>query len=121
VPADWLWEWVEEDVDEHAAIAALLVPAEFFHRDSEVCLARELLARYGDRGAVRDALQQNNGTEAYTGLSSEHYADAKERLEAFRDNETDPQVIRWVDDEISRLEKKINASEQFEERIGIDE
>lgn len=121
VPADWLWEWVEEDVDKHAPIAARLVPSEFFHRDSEVCLARELLARYGDRDAVRDTLQQNNGTEAYTGLGSDHYSDAKEQLEAFKDNETDPQVIRWVDDEIRRLEEKINASEQFEERIGINE
>jgi len=121
VPADWLWEWVEEDVDNHAPVAALLVPAELFHSNSEVCLAREILVRYGDRGQVRDALHKNDGPVAYVGLSSKHYDEIKERLVSFKNEETNPQVIRWVEDEIRQLEDEINASEQFEERIGIDE
>lgn len=121
VPVSSLWSWVEEDVENNASIAALLVPAEFFHGDTEMCLAREVLARYGDREQVQEALSGNYGTEFYTGLGSKHHSEKKERLEAFKEAETDPQVIRWVEDEIQQLEKKIDSAAQFEERIGIDE
>jgi hypothetical protein len=121
VPIDLLWEWVEEDVEHNGPLAARIVPAELFHSDTEVCLAREVLARYGDQEAVRSVLSANFGTEFYTGLSSDHYTNKKERLEEFKEAEADAQVIRWADDEIQQLKAQINASSEFEERVGIDE
>ncbi|RLM83619.1 hypothetical protein D3D02_17375 [Halobellus sp. Atlit-38R] len=120
VPQDLLWEWVEEDPEVNAILAARLVPAELFHSNERVCLARELLAQYGDRDDVRDAFSGNYRTESWVGPESEHYTRKKERLEEFREEESNRNVLRWVNNQISELKDRIEQARRHEERLGFD-
>jgi len=115
VPPELIWEWVNEDVDENGILAARLVPARFFHDEEEVCLARELLKRYGDVEDIRQAVSNNYHSEAIVGPSSEHYKKKKQDIEQFKEQEDDSNVLKWVNEEISDLDKKIRVSEMREE------
>ncbi len=43
-----IWMWVEEDVENRSPYLASFIPAKLFHSEEELCLARELLIKYGD-------------------------------------------------------------------------
>lgn len=113
-----LWEWVDESKDERAPILASAVPATFSPREKRNSLAREVLSKYGDIEGVFDAISSNYGTESWWGPASEHYQQKKERLEAIKQDETDSNVISWVNQELADLDQSINQAEQFEERLG---
>lgn len=113
-----LWGWVDEDQDERAALLASAVPATFTPEEERSSLAREVLSRYGDVEGVFEAVSGNYGTESWWGPASEHYQQKKERLQALKQNETDRNVISWVNQELADLEQSINQAEQFEERLG---
>lgn len=119
VPPDWLWDWVEQDEENNAILAAMIVPSRLFHSETETCLARELLKRYGDREEVRNTFSGNYGTESWSGPTSEHYREKKEQLEEFREEESNENVLLWVNSTISKLEDDISQAEKYEERIGI--
>lgn len=119
VPSERLWEWIEQNPERNAVIAANLVPTDLYHSDSDGSLARELLKRYGDREDVRDTFTGNYGTESWSGPSSEHYQQKKEHLEEFRESEQNENVLIWVNNQIASLEERISQAEKYEERLGF--
>ncbi|PSP73174.1 hypothetical protein BRC86_09870 [Halobacteriales archaeon QS_3_64_16] len=118
IPPDLLREWAEEDPETNGIIAARLVPARFFHDEGKKCLARELLKRYGDIEDVRHALSGNYHSESFAGPESEHYKRKREDLQEFKNKEDDPNVLKWLNEEIATLTGRIKRAEVAEESSG---
>ncbi|MDB5181164.1 MAG: hypothetical protein JWO54_927 [Candidatus Saccharibacteria bacterium] len=115
-PPDQLWKWVEEDVENRAWHLASFVPSKFFREDGKICLARELLVRYGTREDVRNSLMANFGSEGWSGPASLHYMRKKQYLIEFQKKETDPNVNRWIDDYVKSIDEQIKREKIDEER-----
>ena len=116
-----IWKWVDEDVDNRAWYLASIVPTPLWHGDDRVCLARELLVRYGNRDDVRLEFSTNYFSEGWTGSESQHHLKTKTNLLKYREEETDANVIRWIDQHISWLERDIKRAQIDEERRGFYE
>ena len=115
-PADRVWEWVEGDPDTRAWFLATCVPPTLLKKEDKTCLARELLIRFGDREDVRRNLQANFSTEGLWGPMSVHLQTKKANLLEFRTQETDINVIKWVDEYIEYLNAQIDQELIEEER-----
>ena len=118
-PPKRIWQWVNEDVENRAWYLASMVPKSLWHENGQVCLARELLVRYGDRDDVLRNFSANYSTEGWMGSESLHHLETKKGLLEFRKEETDPNVIRWIDQHIYWLEEDIRRAEVKEERRGF--
>jgi len=116
IPLQEIWSWVDQNVEIRARYLASFVSSTL-HRDKEsVCLARELLIRYGERDDVRGALRANFSTEMWWGPASLHYQEKKERLLKFKQGEDNKNVKFWIDEYVSELDWLINRSKIAEER-----
>lgn len=81
-----------------------------------MCLAREVLSRYGDHEDVRHSLMANFSTEGWSGSASLHYQARKQELLEFRRNEDNPNVRRWIDEYVASLDRQIEREKIEEER-----
>lgn len=113
-----MWEWVEQNPEIRAPIAARFVPPEMLQSNEGTCLDRELLRRYGDVDGVFGVLSDNFGTEHWTGPASQHYEEKKQQLEELREAETNDNVRAWLTEEIANLERQVQGAERFEESLG---
>ncbi len=116
IPLEKIWEWVDEDVEKHAWYLAYFVPKKLFREKGIICLAREVLIRYGDREDVRSNFYSNYFTEGYWGSRSSYYMDKKNELLEFRKNETNENVIKWIDECIESINRNIERARIEEER-----
>jgi hypothetical protein len=116
IKLDILWKWIDEKPNERAWFIASLVPNNFTNESGKVCLTRELLIRYGDRDDVKRNLMANFYTEGWSGEASIHYQKKLTNIKPFRENETDPNVIRWLDLYIDQLKASIESAKTGEER-----
>ena len=117
VPPDLLWEWIDEDIDNRAWRIALIVPKALFRDKSRVCLAREILVRYGDREDVQHNLMANFSTGGWSGEASLHWAQKRDRLLKFRAGETNERVLNWINEYGAYLNSLIEQErirEEFE-------
>jgi len=116
VPVDALWQWVDEDIEKRAWYLATFVPKFLSHGAEPVSLAREILVRYGRRADVRQNLISNFSTEGWTGPESLHYQVKRDRLLAFRKEESNANVNRWIDEYVDGLNRQIARAKVEEER-----
>jgi hypothetical protein len=116
IPVDAVWQWVDEDVENRAWFLASFVPKMLFRKEGEVCWAREVLVRFGEREDVRRNLEANFSSEGWTGPTSVHLQRKRQHLLDFREGETNKNVKRWVDGYISKLEQRIEQAKIDEER-----
>jgi hypothetical protein len=116
MPSDSVWAWIDADIPVRAPYLARYIPPVLSHLSSPVCWTREMLVRYGDREDVRSHLFSNFMTESWSGPQSDHYLAKKQWLEEFRTHETEPNVIRWLDDFIDLLNRTIENARVREER-----
>lgn len=114
VPREELWRWVDEDVEKRAWYLATFVPKSLTR--TGVCLAREVLIRYGERDDVRSNLMANFSTEGWSGPESLHYQGKRAWLLGFRKDETNANVKRWIDEYVSGLDSAIARARITEER-----
>ena len=111
--------WVEEDVEKRSPYLASFIPAKLFHSEEEVCLARELLIKYGDNEKVRKNFSSNvfNSGGVTIGPISKAYKSRKEILLKFSEDEENTNVKTWISEYISSyLEKDIKRAEIEEEK-----
>jgi len=111
-----VWKWVDEDVENRARYLATFVPPYLLHSEEKICLAREMLVRYGDREDVRSNFSANYSSEGWTGPVSTHYMNKKRELLEFKKNETNENVIKWIEEYIEILERDIERAKMEEER-----
>ena len=116
VPLERIWEWVDGDIESRARCLASFVPKTLFDKEGKVCLAREVLARYGDRENVRRSFSANYSTEGWSGPESLHHQERKQQLLAFKEGESNRNVIRWIDDYVQALDRQIERARIREER-----
>jgi len=119
-PSEKLWEWIEEkEPKRRARFAAEFVPSVLFRDENRICFARELLVRYGQYEDVRSALRSNFITEGWSGSASSHYIQKRQGLLDFKDGETDPNVILWIDEFVEGLTAQIKQEKIREERSNF--
>ena len=111
-----VWGWVDQDIEKQAWYLASFVPKVLFRQEDKICWAREVLVRYGNRKDVQSNLAANFSTEGWSGPASLHYQKKKEELLAFKKEENNPNVIKWINDYISDLDKRIENEIIYEER-----
>ena len=116
IPMTIVWEWVDENVEERAWRAATFVPPILRQDKDGRCWARELLVRYGYREDVRRNLTANFSTEGWRGDESVHLENKKKRILEFRQTETDASVIRWINEYLEGIQRRIESARVEEER-----
>jgi hypothetical protein len=116
IPLDEILAWVDANVEKRAWYLASFVPKQLFLREGVVCLAREVLVRYGNREDVRRNLMANFSSEGWSGPQSVHLETKKRDLLEFRKDETNANVRRWIDEYVAVLEKRIEGAKGEEER-----
>jgi hypothetical protein len=116
IPLRKLWEWVDEDIPKRAWYLASMVPKILFRDAGRICLAREVLARYGDRDEVKNEMMANFSTEGWRGPESTHLSSKKEDLLKFKQGETNRNVRRWIDEYIGIMNREIKRARVREER-----
>ncbi len=115
-PADGIWEWVDGDIGLRAWYLATFVPPNLVADGDKTCLARELLIRFGKRDDVKKNLRANFDAEGWVGPMSLHIESKKAGLLNRRETETEPNVIRWLDEYVEELDARIAAALVEEER-----
>ncbi len=118
VPQDLIWMWVEESPDSRAIRLAEFVPKLMSGPCDDPSLARELLVRYGHEPGVRDALRGNFSTEGWTGPMSQHLLEKRSWLLNLRSQETDNNVLAWIDEYVAEIDRGVEYARQEEERAG---
>lgn len=113
---DDVWKWVDEDINNRAWYLATFVPPYLFHSEEKICLAREMLVRYGKREDVRRNFSANYSTEGWMGPASVHYTAKKNELLEFKRKERNANVVKWIEEYIETLEKDIERAKMMEER-----
>jgi hypothetical protein len=98
---------------------ASFVPKTLFREEGKICLAREVLVRYGARKDVRSNLMNNFSSEGWTGPASLHYQQKKQQLLDFKKEEDNENVKRWIDEYVSILNQEIEQAKIEEERRGF--
>ena len=119
VPADVVWSWVEEDIEQRSWLLASFVPSNLASQNGEFCWAREILIRYGQRENVRNSLHSNFSSGSWIGPRSLHYIQKRQLLTRLMQTETEPNVLLWLGEHISRLEPEIKTARLNEERFPI--
>jgi hypothetical protein len=116
IPANIVWEWVDNNVEDRAPYLATFVPKTLHREQDRVCWSREVLVRYGDREDVRRNLRSNFSKEGWKGSESLHLREKKQRLIEFKEDEINANVRLWIDEYISELNPRIQRAEISEER-----
>ena len=115
-PQDAVFAWVDQDVDGRAWYLANFVPKKPFQTNGELGMGRLLLVRYGASEDVRRNLRGNFMSESYWGPASIHYTEIQNRLVQTKKDETDRNVVLWLDEFIQILEREIRREKIEEER-----
>lgn len=118
-PIKKVWEWVDKNIEKRAWYVASFAPKLLFRQKDKPCWAREILAKYGDRKDVRQTMGANFYTEGFSGPASLHYKQKKEQLLAFKTEENNANVKRWIDEVVASLDKHIAHEIIEEERRGF--
>ncbi len=116
IPLKNIWQWVDEDVEKRALYLASFVSKNLFHQEGKICLARELLVRYGKREDVRKRLIGNFLRGSWWGPRSQHYQGKKQQLLNFKEGESNENVRLWIDEFVSLLDREIEQARIEEER-----
>jgi hypothetical protein len=119
IPVEDIWSWADQDTEKRAWYLATFVPNILFREEAKICLARELLVRYGAREDVRRNLISNFSSEGWVGPSSLHYKRKKQYIIDFLKGEDNENVKRWISEYVSLLEERITSSNLEEEREGF--
>ena len=117
IPREEIWKWVDADVENRSQyVAHSLVPKTRLVEEWPTSLARNILARYGTRKKVRQALISNYFTGVWLGPMSSHYETKKQQLLHIKNIEDNENVKLWIDDFEEVLKKEIERAKIEEER-----
>lgn len=113
---------MDEDIPKRAWYLASMVPKVLSRSEGRICLAREVLARYGDRSDVIKEVTANFSTEDWQGPKRSHFISGKkEHLLKFKHGETNRKVRRWINEYIGIIDRKIERARVQEERQDSQE
>ena len=116
LPSEEIFKWVDQDIENRAWYLSDFIPPIFFRREEELCWAREVLIRYGEREDVKRNLVANFSTEGWVGPESLHNQNKKDQLLEFKKDEPNEKVKSWIDYYVSILYHEIERARIREER-----
>ncbi len=111
-----IFQWIDEDVEQRARYLASFVPKTLFRQKERVCIAREVLQRYGKRADVRQAFSANYFSGIWFGPASQHYESVKQNLLDFQKDEENEYVRLWIDEYVADLDSYSEQAKLLEER-----
>jgi hypothetical protein len=114
-PGD-IWAWIEADVQKRAWYFATFVDPCINPEDKRSSLARELLIRYGNREDVRNNFAANYSSDVFWGSLREKFEKRKERLLKIKEREENVNIIKWIEEYVSALDRDIEREKIREER-----
>lgn len=114
IPMDKVFSWVDENVEKRAWYLASFVPKALSTNSASP--AREVLIKYGDRKDVRNNLIANYFTESWMGAESDHYKAKLASILQYKATETDPKVLKWIEEYVDALKRHIEKVKIEEER-----
>ena len=115
IPLTQIFDWIDADKDKRSRHMARFIPKIPF--DRKLCVVREFLVNYGDSDDVRVALHNHFLSGAWRGSSVKHYTQEMEKYTAIKEHETNSNVIRWIDDHVEILKRRIESEMDAEERL----
>lgn len=114
IPMDKVFRWVDENVEKRAWYLANFVPKTLSTNSNSP--ARDVLIKYGERKDVRNNLIANYFTESWMGPESDHYKAKLASILQYKATETNPKVLKWVEEYIDALKSHIEKAKIEEER-----
>ena len=114
-------KWVDKSKKSRAPFIAQYVPKSL--EPPAGTFTRQFLKRYGADKEVREALMRNFATESWNGEASVHYQMKMERMIAIRKGETEPNLVRFLDDlrrSLSKLRSIIGELSRSEDATKYD-
>jgi hypothetical protein len=118
-PQDAILAWVGSDPKKRAIVIAHFVPPTITDKNFEDTLAYAVLAAYGNMKEVRGAFHANFNTGAWMGPASQHHREKRAELEAAKSKATNPNIRRWIEEQLADLANMIQQEEAWEERDGF--
>jgi hypothetical protein len=112
-----IWKWIDENIDIRAPYFASFIPTALFHSNNRICWAREILVKYGNNKNVRLELITNFMTFVFSGSITEYYNEVIKNIIKFKKNETNENVLLWVDEYIEHLQTPKKYGKIIEESI----
>jgi len=115
VPADVLFGWIDEDIEEHGYWVTRALPKTL---DMSMAgrLTREFVARYGKDESIRRGLYAHFHSRSWSGNASDHHRKLRQQARDWLIDEKNSTVIRWINDYIDGLDYDIERAEIEEER-----
>ncbi len=119
IPHEIIISWID-DREDRASLIANYFPIEMDSVDNfSSSFQHKILEKYGHFLNVIKSLSANFYTESWWGNRSSHYQKKLDTLEAFNNNETNPNVKNWLNNEIQSLKNQIDMAKITEERDGF--
>ncbi|WP_298869382.1 hypothetical protein [uncultured Gimesia sp.] len=115
VPANVLFDWVDEDVDENGYWLTGVLP-KTLNNTNAGRLTRDFVAKYGKNESLRSGLYARFGSRSWCGNASDHYRNLRTQARGWLIDEKNSTVIRWIEDYIEGLNYDIERAEIEEER-----
>ncbi|MGR3318661.1 MAG: hypothetical protein ACUZ8O_09290 [Candidatus Anammoxibacter sp.] len=119
IPLEEIWKWVDVNIENRASYLASFVPKILHREEGEICLAREVLIRYGEQEDVRGNLIMNFSSGGWDGPASLHLQGKKQPLLDLKKDEDNKNVKLWIDEYIFSIDKDIEQAKIEEERRGF--
>ena len=116
VAKERVWGWIDGDREARAALLAGYVPKRI--ERGKRCIAREMLAKYGDSDAVRRAMHAHFSTGSFVGSRLDYHKKEMEKCMEWMRGESNNAVMRWLRERMAQIQADMDAAAEFEERYS---
>ena len=120
-PRDAIWPWVETDPEARAPYLASMAPKDFNPETwNDGLILPKSCAGSGLAIECRAPCPANFFTEGWSGSASMHYTEQMEMLKKLKTDESDPNALRWLNNNtLASIERNIEQAEIEEESRAL--
>jgi hypothetical protein len=108
--------WVKDDPDNRAALIVQCLPSELYDKDDMPTLTHDVFAAYSGRKGVQSEMHAITISYAWSGKDSEMLTSRIETYEHYRTLESNPTVLRFIEEIISEFKENREKARLREER-----
>jgi len=116
---EWIYKWIEENIDTRLYIIAKLAPEHFLpYKDKpDSAFYRGLLIKYPDNRDLSETLSNQSFSGMYEGKESYNCKSKIETINTLLKNETEKSVKKWLKKELDHTERRLKRALEQEERF----
>ena len=115
-PRALIESWVKDDPDNRAALIVQCLPSELYDEDDMPTLTHDVFAAYSGRKGVQGEMRAITMSYAWFGKDSEMLTSRIETYEHYRTLESNPTVLRFIEEIISEFRENREEARLREER-----